>query len=626
MKRRTRLFRVPSIFALIGLVAACSEVGTENPAEPIIPEAPQLNPEILSAAWTFDVDGVNGDVYVTAPSSGLDGLSQSIIADHFGLEPGHPQLSIVGGDVVELTPSNLDFGVPRALPGVGSGFVRDVSWEVGVRNLITGIELSAPTFPDPPAGTTNPVLIPFNQVVTVTSGSVDCELGATGGTSDCFIEAPSEGNVFVSDAGGVNSGGNGFNSGYQGPPHNFFNDTPCEPTGTFFGQGDQSDCRPFRELPSNIAGGATVGPVVVNYTIDQTVNLFRAQILLAADISDGTPDTSPPTINSITQDGPARLGEDITLTGDATDDRTVGPAIAWAWDLDGGSGTGPFDDATGNPAAFTCTAIGSFTVGAEATDAAGNSTSATQTVECVANAAPTVGFIGEPYSGPVNSTVTIDAGASTDDVSIATYEVQIDGGGFGTPQASPQFPVVCPATPQTLTVDVRVTDSPEGAQTTGSTTVECTPPPNIFLVWTDGAGNEITSVSAGTTVTLQICTTEDVTQAFQANLSYDVSLASQDNAGTDLNSVTAGVGACANSGGSDVIDQFTGGLIQSPFNFQTFALTASQGSGVVGLAAITFTASNPGSLTPGLAVQVWSSFGGVPLPTPVVGASTLEIQ
>jgi hypothetical protein len=634
MGRNNRFHRVALAVALAGF-AACGEQ-SGDPAGPIIPADPALNPQILSAAWTLDI--VGGRIYVTPPAGQLDGLSQSIIADYFGLRPGHPDLSIIGDDVIELDPTGLDFGVPRALPGVGSGFVRDVSWNLAVRNTISGIELIAPTFPGAPPAVTSPVVIPFNQIVTVTSGSVGCELGTSTVTSDCFVEAPSEGNVFVSDNGYVNSAGLPQTDGYQGAPWNFFNDTPCPAAGTYFGEGNQSDCRPFKAIGQNIAGGATAAPVKINYTLDQTVNQFRVLILVAADIQDGVPDTTPPVISGVTSNSPQRVGNTIVLTGAATDDRTAAPLIVWNWDFDGDAA---FDDDTGNPAQFVCPSPGTFPIAAQATDGAGNSSSQSVSVQCVSNAPPVVAFIGAPYSTPVSTNVTVNAGASTDDVAIATYEISINAGAFSAPQASPNFSVACPATPQTLNITVRATDSPEGAQGTGSTTVTCTPPPNIFLVWTTDANVLITGpVSAGTPVRLQICTSESATQAFQGNLTIpggtgpgnaltqaQLPLPPLPIANTrDLDAPSFGVGACASTG-TDVVDNHKSGTFQSnPLNFQNYSTAAAAGTGAVGVGWFRYTANSAGTITPSFAPTVWSLFGGGSAPTPVVSAQTLVIQ
>jgi hypothetical protein len=639
MERLNRFRRVPLVLALAGFAAACGEQGSDL-AGPIIPGDPALNPQVSSAAWTLDVIGSTGRIYVRPPAQGLDGLSQSIVADYFGLQPGHPELSILGDDVIELDPSGLDFGIPRALPGVGSGFVRDVSWNIAVRNQISGIELIAPTFPTPPAGVTTPVIIPFNQIVTVTSGSVGCEVGTSTVTSDCFIEAPSEGNVFVSDAGGVSSAGLPFSDGYQGAPSNFFNESPCPPAGTYFGEGNQSDCRPFKAIGQVIAGGATAAPVKVNYTIDQTVNQFRVLILVAADIQDGVPDTTPPVISGIASNSPQRVGNTIVLTGSATDDRTAVAAITWGWDFSAPA-TGPFTDDTGNPAQFVCSAPGTFVVGAQATDGASNSSIQTVSITCVTNAAPVVAFVGAPYSTTVSTSVSVNAGASTDDLGIATYEISINGGTtFGAPQASPLFSVTCPATPQTLNIVVRATDAPEGAQGTGSTTVTCDPPANVFLLWTTAAGAPITGpVAVGTQVRLQICVTTNTTQAIQGNLSvpgYGAALITQvpnppasNNA--DLNAATQGAGACDNPGadGSDVVDQFSFGVAGAVQNFQNFSIAAAAGTGVVGIANFLYTANGVGTVVPSFAPTVWSLFGGGAAPTAVLNpasARTLTIQ
>jgi hypothetical protein len=627
--------------ALAGLVAACAEQGPDTTG-PIIPADPALDPQIVSVAWTLDVQGSTGKIYVRGPTRGLDQLSQSIIADYFGLRPGHPELSILGDDVIGLTPSALNFGVPRALPGVGSGFVRDVSWNLEVSNQISGIELIAPTFPSAPAGVTSPVIIPFNQIVTVTSGDVSCEVGSSTVTSDCFVEAPSEGNVFVSDNGGVNSAGTPFTDGYQGPPHNFFNDTPCPAAGTYFGEGNQSDCRPFKAIGQIIAGGATAAPVKVSYLLDQTVNQFRVLILVAADVRDGVPDTTPPVISGIATNSPQRVGNDIVLTGSATDDRTAPSLITWGWDFSAPN-TGPYTDDTGNPAQFPCTVAGTFSIGAQATDAASNSSTSSVSVDCVNNAAPVVAFIGAPYSTGVSTSVTVNAGASTDDVTIATYEISINAGPFSAPQASPQFSVACPGTPQTLNITVRATDSPEGATGTGSTTVTCTPPPNIFMVWRTSAGSAITGpVTVGTAVYLEICTTVNTTQAFQGNIvnsgvgtlmthqgSNVAGTGSGANNAIDLDATSSqAVGACINSGGSDVVDQVTGGALGSnPLNFQSLSQAPAPGTGVVGLAQVRYLTTAAGTVTPSFTLQTWTIFSGFgSAPAPVVSAQALTIQ
>ena len=83
--------------------------------------------------------------------------------------------------------------------------------------------------------------------------------------------------------------------------------------------------------------------------------------------------------------------------------------------------------------------------------------------------------------------------------------------------------------------------------------------------------------------------------------------------GSDLNSVSAGVGACANAGGSDVVDQYTGAA-GNPVNFLNFTIAGAPGTGVAGLAAIPFTLNAAGSLTPTVTVDVATDFGGANLP------------
>jgi hypothetical protein len=505
-----------------------------HPSIPVLPADPASNPAVVSAAWTFDVVGAEGEIHVTPPSGEqLDAIAQSIVADYFGLPPGHPDLSILGGDVIELTASALDFGVPRALPGVGSGFVRDVSFLVSVRNLVSTVDLIAPTFPIPPAGTTSPLLIPIDQVVTVTSGSVSCGGGAGGGTTDCFIESPSEGDVFVSDAGGVDSDGLPFIDGYQGAPHSFFNDVPCEAAGTYYGAGNQSDCRPFKLLPAPVAGGGSSAPVKIHYTVDQTVNQFRVRLLVAADLMAGLPDVNPPTITSIV--GAVNptfnllpggvvphvaAGVDVVLTATATDDVSPESAIDYTFSVSPTADVHLF--VAGNTAEVAC------------------------------------------RRAPLSVTVTVVARDLNDNETSQTVDI------------------------------------------------ECDPLPNVFMVWTDAQGREVTSVPTGTTVELQICTPVNLTRTIQGSVSVPglFGLLTPLGSGLDLDATQRGIGACENRVGPDLIEAFTGGVSPDSMRFQNFTPGNAPGEGVVGVARFRFATVSPGAVTPAFRLQpgTWSLF------------------
>jgi hypothetical protein len=109
---------------------------------------------------------------------------------------------------------------------------------------------------------------------------------------------------------------------------------------------------------------------------------------------------------------------------------------------------------------------------------------------------------------------------------------------------------------------------------------------NVFTAWVDLSGAEISGpVAPGTTVILQVCSIE-TTQAYQSDLT-DLAGATLNSSG-DFDSTTDGVGACA-SGGTDVVNQFTGGALTDPHNFQSFSISATPGTGVQGIAEISIT-------------------------------------
>jgi hypothetical protein len=262
---------------MLAFAAACSsDSGDNSPQGPVLPPAPPSNPQLRQAAFILDVDMRKGTVKVTEPTTGLQNLSL------IGGFDGGPSYSIVGGDVLEVVTSGFAVtagggfpsgtipvgpcpgGSPAAVPGRLC-----VEFDVSVINELTSVQLVGPAvFPTAPAGTTGPLLFPFDVVTTTTTGGT-----STGGLqgNDVIVELPSSGEVSI-------------NEEWAGAPHNFFNDTPCPAGGNGTAQGS-SDCFRWEEItPTPLPGTATSNPNRVGFYIDPTVGTYRVRFLVAADL------------------------------------------------------------------------------------------------------------------------------------------------------------------------------------------------------------------------------------------------------------------------------------------------------------------------------------------------------
>ena len=146
-------------------------------------------------------------------------------------------------------------------------------------------------------------------------------------------------------------------------------------------------------------------------------------------------------------------GEGVNFdAGGTTDDLPLLPT-AYAWDLDG---DGQFDDALGITPSTTYTS-GTRTVSLRVTDALGASDTASRTV--TVNAPPSASFSFSPAAPDVGATVSFDAGASNDDLSLPSgaYGWDFDNNGSidaGGEQVQHDF-----ATAGGKTVRLQVTDS-----------------------------------------------------------------------------------------------------------------------------------------------------------------------
>jgi hypothetical protein len=249
---RRRVFPALALTAAALVASACSS--DQSGSGPVLPGNPPHNPQITRAAFLADVNVRTGEIRIAPPElTGTQGglLRANSTADGQGVE-----LSLVGGDVVTLTSSNF---VASAVGAFQPGKVR-VTFDVNVTNKLNGVQLIGPTvFPAPPAGSTGPLLFPYDIAVAVTTGGT-----ATGGQgNDIIVTLPSYGLVSPS-------------TDWDGAPHNFFNDTGC-PAGA-------NDCYRWEEYPGPIFPGSTTIARSVGFDLDPTVGQFTARLIVAADL------------------------------------------------------------------------------------------------------------------------------------------------------------------------------------------------------------------------------------------------------------------------------------------------------------------------------------------------------
>lgn len=215
-------------------------------------------------------------------------------------------------------------------------------------------------------------------------------------------------------------------------------------------------------------------------------------------------------------------------------------------------------------------------------------------------AIPSVAVAGGPYADTLGASITFDASGSS---GATSYSWDFGDGSNGTGvspmhvySAAGAYRVILTAT------------GPGGSAV--DTTLAAVG--NILGGWTNAQGVPIASASVGQTVILEICTNLADTQAFQANLTNDLTIVTRTAMG-DLVASSAGTVLCQGSG--DVVDQFTGGS-GNPQSFQNFSISATAGSGRQGLMRATYTIQ-PTTATVfnvALGLQVWSRFNGVPAP------------
>ncbi len=247
-----RAFPASVLTAAVIFASGCGSQ-QDNGAGPVLPGNPPPNPTITRAAFLADVNARTGDVKIRPPelTGTQGGLLRGADANVSAID-----LSLVGGDVVTLTSSNF---AASAVGAFTPGKVR-VTFDINVTNKLNGVQLVGPTvFPAPPAGTTGPLLFPFDIAVAVTTGGT----ATSGQGNDIIVTLPSYGLVAPS-------------TDWDGAPHNFFNDVGCVAT--------SNDCFRWEEYPGPIFPGSTTIAHTVGFDIDPTVGQFTARLLVAADL------------------------------------------------------------------------------------------------------------------------------------------------------------------------------------------------------------------------------------------------------------------------------------------------------------------------------------------------------
>lgn len=391
-----RAFPATMLTAAMIVASAC---GTDqnSGAGPTLPGNPPPNPTITRAAFLADVNARTGEVKIRPPE--LVGTQGGLIRAND--EGTSVELSLVGGDVVTLTSSNF---VASAVGAFTPGKVR-VTFDINVTNKLNGVQLVGPTvFPAPPAGTTGPLLFPFDIAVAVTSGGT-----ATGGQgNDIIITLPSYGLVAPS-------------TDWNGAPHNFFNDVGCVAT--------SNDCFRWEEYPGPIFPGSTTVARGVGFDIDPTVGQFTARLLVAADLQNSGAAPTGTIAGTVTS---PQLGTLNGVTVTATSGITSLPATtagAGAYSI-ASVPTGPAGVAitSGLPAGCTAPAAQNTTV------ANGATSTVNFTVTCpvpVGSVTGTITFTGSTPSATGISVVVTPTGGA------AQTAVNPDAGGVYTRSGVP---------------------------------------------------------------------------------------------------------------------------------------------------------------------------------------------
>jgi hypothetical protein len=347
--------------------AACSERG-EDPAGPNLPPNPPANPALRAAAFIVDVNTATGRVKISAPESSTDELAAAL-APYFDVLPEDieggipgPSMSLLGGDVIDLIPTNFF----ASEVGVDEPNKVTVTIDVSIFNQLAGVQLVTPTWPEPPTGVDGIFLIPIENVVTETTGGV----GTAGEGNEIIVELPSRGLV---DAAGY----------FDGAEYNWFNDEFCEAT--------DNDCFRYETYPQALLPQTSTAPQQVGWFVDPTVHDFRSFLIVAANIENaGTVD--PGTVAGTVSSPQRGALQDVIVTVTPGGQGTATTDAAGAYSLAVNPG---FQTVSLSNLPAACTDPGSQTV----TVTSGNTSTVNFSVSCTVPTGTVQGTLTASYDG-----------------------------------------------------------------------------------------------------------------------------------------------------------------------------------------------------------------------------------
>lgn len=451
----------------LAVLAACGREASVGPIDPELPNNPVIPPQYRGAAFIVDVSTLKKTVRVTPPQGTIRSpISNGMVATDFGRTIPNPAngdqegtfASLLGGDVIDLVATNFQAG---ALGAVVPNKIL-ITVDLQVVNKLNSVNLIAPTFPTPPAGSTGVLAFPFEISVTTTSGGVS--VGGAG--NEVIISSPRGGAVQVSnDWDGTGAPG-------SGAPHNFFNDVGCGP--------NSNDCFRWEEYGPIPALGSSSSRTV-GWLIDPTVGDFRTKVILAADLQNsggaaqfgtvaGT--VTSPQIGAIT-------GASITISGGFSGTTGAGGAYSVT-----NVGVGSRTVSVGNlPGGCTAPAAQNVTV------TNGGTATANFTVTCTTPTGTVNGTINNSLGGVISGalvtltptggsaqtfttgapgqyTFTVPVGAGTGAITLSSLPANCTNPG-STPYSgltsggtvTVNITVTCTAPPQTGTVTGTITSS-----------------------------------------------------------------------------------------------------------------------------------------------------------------------
>lgn len=538
-----------TVAAIVG--SACS---ADRGQGPIIPGNPAPNPQITQAAFSAEVDVRGGVVQIKEPTlKGTQGGLSSIVRGSKSPASSSVDFSLVGGDVVTLTSSNF---VASAVGAFQPGKVR-VTFDINITNKLTGVQLIGPTvFPAPPAGTTGPLLFPYDIAVAVTSGGT-----ATGGQgNDIIVTLPSYGLVAPS-------------TDWNGAPHNFFNDVGCAASTT-------SDCFRYEEFTGPIFPGSTTTARSVGFDLDPTVGQFTARLIVAADLQNSGPAPTGTIAGTVTSPQLGTLnGVVVTATSGITS-LTGTTAGAGAYSI-AAVPTGPASAiiTSGLPAGCTNPGAQSTTVNNAATS------TVNFTVTCPVPTGSVTGTI--TFTGATPSPTGINVIVTPTGLA-ALAAVNPNAGGVYTRTAVPvgvgSGSVALSSLPSGCTAPAAGSYSGlvNGGTATVNFTVACTPPPAGYaysstFTGTTGTTTLLISINMGTfNDPLVNGTGADDISAIQGSFTYNAARLSNP--------------VCSNVAGSLLTNGTFGGSAGT-VTFLNFSTNANPiaATGVQGIASCTFT-------------------------------------